>query len=184
MDRSLIRPSVLPIVVTAAAVACAACQRPAEPKSAPPSASAAALVEPAGPPAPEVQAAVQGVLDAARHPWLRWPTVSHGLPALRRLYAPEAEPDGLFWFAGDKPYPDLAAAVETIGKAKEEGLDPEDYDAARLASEWKRISAPGASPTDRGVRASSAVSRAGDAGRARRFRSPPGTSFPVPAPSS
>jgi murein L,D-transpeptidase YcbB/YkuD len=151
MGQSLIRPTVLPIVVTAAAVACAACQRTAEPKPAPSSASAPALVEPPGPPAPEVQAAVQGVLDAARHPWLRWPTVSHGLPALRRLYAPEAEPDGLFWFAGSTPYPELAAAVEALGKAKEEGLDPEDYDAARLASEWKRISAPGATLTDRGL---------------------------------
>jgi murein L,D-transpeptidase YcbB/YkuD len=151
MGRSLIRLSVIPIVVTAAAVAFTACRRTAEPKSAPSPASAAALVEPPGPPAPEVQAAVQGVLDAARHPWLRWPTVSHGLPALKRLYSPEAEPDGLFWFAGSTPYPELAAAVETLGKAAEEGLDPEDYDAARLASEWKRISAPGATLTDRGL---------------------------------
>ena len=139
------------ILALAVAGGLPACRRAPEAPSPSASASPNVLVEPAGPPAPEVQAAVLGVLDAARHPWLRWPTVSHGLPALRRLYAPEAEPDGLFWFAGDKPYPDLAAAVETIGKAKEEGLDPEDYDAARLASEWKRISAPGASPTDRGL---------------------------------
>ena len=84
MDRSLIRPSVLPIVMTAVALACAACQRTAEPKSAPSSASATALVEPPGPPAPEVQAAVQGVLDAASHPWLRWRRPGRA-PALKGL---------------------------------------------------------------------------------------------------
>ena len=112
-------------------------------------ATASALVEPAGPPAPEVQAAVQGVLDSGRHPSLRWPDVTVGLPWLKELYA--AEPDGLFWFAGATPYPDLAAAVETLGKASAEGLDPQDYDAAKLASDSQRVSSAGASGKERAL---------------------------------
>ena len=107
-----------------------------------------------GPPAPETQAAVQGVLDAARHPWLRWPTVSHGLPALRRLYAPEAEPDGLFWFTeGSTPYPELAdRGRDGIGKAqKKKASIPRLRRGGASTSEWKRISAPGATLTDRGL---------------------------------
>ena len=68
-----------------------------------------APVEPAGPPSPEVQAAVQGVLDSGRHPWLTWPEVTGALPYLEALYA--AEPDGLFWFAGDRPHPALGGSA-------------------------------------------------------------------------
>lgn len=124
----------------------AGCSGAAEPQS---SAHAAppALVEPAGPPLPEVQAAVQGVLESGRHPSLRWPDVTASLSALRELYA--AEPDGLFWFAGDEPHPDLAAAIETLGRAGAEGLDPADYDAAMLAAASKSLST--ASPRDRAL---------------------------------
>jgi L,D-transpeptidase YcbB len=123
-----------------------ACSGAAAPQSSAPAAPQA-LVEPACPPAPEVQAAVQGVLESRRHPSLRWPDVTGTLPALKELYT--AEPDRLFWFAGETPYPDLAAAIDTLGQASAEGLDPADYDAATLADGWRALA--GASPTDRAL---------------------------------
>ena len=70
----------------------------ARPAQVPATASRQAPVEPAGPPSPEVQAVVQGVIDSGRHPWLTWPEVPGVRPFLKALYAAEA--DGLFWFAG------------------------------------------------------------------------------------
>ena len=141
MARSLRRsPAGLALL---ALLALAGCRRAPRPGSSP------VLVEPPGPPAPEVQAAVQGVLDAGRLEGLTWPDLTAVLPALKALYA--AEPDGLFWFAGDTPYPDLAAAVETLGKAEEEGLEPRDYDAPKLASDWRARFGASASLRDRAL---------------------------------
>jgi murein L,D-transpeptidase YcbB/YkuD len=107
-------------------------------------------VEPAGPPSPEVQAAVQGILDTGQHPLLSWPDVTGVLPALRTLYA--AEPDGLFWFAGESAHPALAEAVHTLVHADTYGLDPGDYDAPRMAEKWEAATAGAAySPTQRAL---------------------------------
>ena len=107
-------------------------------------------VEPAGPPAPEVQAAVQGVLDSGRHPWLTWPEVPGVLPDLKTLYA--AEPDGLFWFAGESAHPALTGALDAIARCDAMGLVPADYDAALLAKRWEAIrTGTSAAPTDRAL---------------------------------
>jgi hypothetical protein len=75
---------------------------------------------------------VAQVLGAARHPELKWADVRDVAPTLRRLY--DAEPDGLFWFAGIEPYPGVAPVVERLPlAAAEHGLDAADYDAAALA---------------------------------------------------
>ena len=55
---------------------------------------------------------VDGVLQAARHPWLRWPDLTDVAPALRELYA--AEPDRLIWFAGGRAEPALPGAIESL----------------------------------------------------------------------
>ncbi|MET0618877.1 MAG: hypothetical protein ABW056_01295, partial [Thermoanaerobaculia bacterium] len=36
----------------------------------------------AAPASPEAQAAIQGVLNSGKHPWLTWPDVTLGLPDL------------------------------------------------------------------------------------------------------
>ena len=106
--------------------------------------------EPAGPPSPEVQAAVQAVIASGRHPWLTWPEVPGVLPDLKALYA--AEPDGLFWFAGETAHPTLGGALETIAHCDTQGLVPADYDAALLAQRWAALSAgTSVSPTDRAL---------------------------------
>jgi murein L,D-transpeptidase YcbB/YkuD len=112
-----------------------------------PAAVPQAPVEPAGPPSPEVQAVLQGIVESARHPWLTWPEFV-GVPHLQALYA--AEPDGLFWFAGEAAHPALAEALETIARCDAQGLKPADYDAAPLAARWETLK-PGASPTDRAL---------------------------------
>ena len=66
------------------------------------------------------------------------------LPSLKALYA--AEPDGLFWFAGEKAHPALEGALQTILQADVYGLVPKDYDASVLTEKWKEVSA-GAAPT-------------------------------------
>jgi len=113
-------------------------------------ATPAPLVEPAGPPDEAVAGTVGRVLDTARHPWLRWPDLADVVTALRDLYGTEA--DRLFWFAGERPYPALAGALETMTRADERALDPADYDAERLDAEWKRQQAsPAVAGADRAL---------------------------------
>jgi murein L,D-transpeptidase YcbB/YkuD len=125
------------------------CRRAEEARTRAPAAPQAPT-EPAGPPSPEVQAAVQGILDTGRHPALSWPEVAGVLPGLEALYA--AEPDGLFWFAGESALPALGGALQTLAHVDTQGLDPADYDAERLARKWKAMSAGAPpSPTDRAL---------------------------------
>jgi murein L,D-transpeptidase YcbB/YkuD len=113
------------------------CRKAEQVPSVAPSA-ATRTIEPAGPPAPEVQSAVQGVLDTGRHPWLAWPDVTGVLSGLNDLYA--AEPDGLFWFAGEPAHPAMAGALDTLAHADTQGLDPTDYDALPLRKRWEAMS--------------------------------------------
>ena len=110
---------------------------PARGARAQPAGAPAGPVEPPGPPSPEVQAAVQGLLDSARHPWLTWPEMPGAVPYLKALYA--AEPDGLFWFAGESAHPALAGALDAIARCDAQGLKPADYDAALLATKWEGL---------------------------------------------
>ncbi len=114
-------------------------------KASPTSAAQAGLPkEPAGPPPAEVAGIVAKVIGSAEHPELRWPRIPDVAPALKPLY--DAEPDGLFWFAGPTPYPGLAAAVAGLRSASEHGLDRADFDADRLAEAWASIRAGNAAP--------------------------------------
>jgi murein L,D-transpeptidase YcbB/YkuD len=89
---------------------------------------------------PATAAAMEEVLAAARHPWLRWQDLRDVVPSLRELYG--AEPDRLFWFSGAQAEAELTAAIESISRAEERGLDPEDYDAERIREEWERLQRP------------------------------------------
>jgi murein L,D-transpeptidase YcbB/YkuD len=103
-----------------------------------------ALVEPDGPADPAVAAALKVILDAGRHPWMRWPDLADVVADLRAVY--RAEADGLVWFAGERPYPSLAAAAGVLAGAAERGLDPLDYDGERIQAEGKRLDS--AAPID------------------------------------
>ena len=58
---------------------------------------------------------MQGIVESARHPWLTWPEIVTVEP-LEALYA--AEPDGLFWFAGETAHPALAEALSTLARVE------------------------------------------------------------------
>jgi len=106
--------------------------------------------EPPGPAAPAVAEAVRTVLESSRHPWLQHPDLVDVEIALRDLYG--SEPDQLFWFAGDVPYPAVEGAVDALRRAHERGLVPADYDAERIGEEWSRLrSAPDVSGGDRAL---------------------------------
>jgi len=114
-----------------------ACQQGDEPPASPRGAATVPR-EPPGPAHPDVSAAVAKVIDDAHHPRLTWPDIPDVAPLLETLY--DAEADRLFWFAGEEAYPVLADAIEALGRVDEHGLDPADYDAARLG-EMLRIAA-------------------------------------------
>jgi murein L,D-transpeptidase YcbB/YkuD len=104
----------------------------------------------AAPPDPAVLSTVRKVLEAGRHPWLRWPELTDVSPALADLYTGEA--DGLFWFIGEAPHGALAVSIEALARADERGLVPDDYDAKRLVADWNRLSAPpGIDPSERAL---------------------------------
>jgi L,D-transpeptidase YcbB len=86
---------------------------------------------------PGVAETVDSVLQQGRHPWLHWPELEDVSIALGTLYG--AEPDRLVWFAGERPYPALEGAIDALASAEARGLDPKDYDAERVASEWARL---------------------------------------------
>ncbi|HSD27358.1 MAG TPA: L,D-transpeptidase family protein, partial [Vicinamibacteria bacterium] len=71
-----------------------------------------------------------------------WPNLSDVALALRDVYGAEA--DRLVWFAGDRPHPALAGALVAAAGAAERALEPADFDAERLDSEWKRLQGPSA----------------------------------------
>ena len=132
------------------ALAGAGCRGRGTPATSGTAASPAPLVEPAGPPDPAVASTVQQALETARHPWLRWPDLTDVAPALRVVYG--GEPDRLFWFAGERPYPALAGALAALAGAAERALVPADYDSERIAAEWKRLqTAPAVGGADRAL---------------------------------
>jgi murein L,D-transpeptidase YcbB/YkuD len=106
--------------------------------------------EPSGPADPDVAATVATVIGSAHHPELTWPLIPDVAPTLREMYA--AEPDGLFWFAGNEPYPGLAGVVKGLAAADEHGLSRADYDADRLQERWRILqSGTGVAPAQRAL---------------------------------
>jgi len=97
---------------------------------------------------PEVRTVVDSVIGSAHHPELKWPDISDVVPTLREVYAAEA--DGLFWFSWTRPDPSLPAVVRGLALADEQGLGRANFDADRLAAQWKEVSA-GATPSQRAL---------------------------------
>jgi murein L,D-transpeptidase YcbB/YkuD len=101
--------------------------------SAPPSRNS-----PAAPPsATDVRGAVQSLLEAERHPLLKWPDITQHVPTLAAAAADE--PDGLFWFVDGASHPSLEGALQALARAEVHGLDPADFDAAPLGVRWHQI---------------------------------------------
>ena len=95
----------------------------------------------------EMRAAVASLTESERHLLLRWPDITRYVGVLKE--ASGADPDGLFWFENGRPHRALAAAIQALGQAHEQGIDPADFDAQTLAARWQRLQAgTGASAAD------------------------------------
>ena len=131
------------LVPVLATVACGGCGGPGgrdREAARPPEPSAPARPHQAGPPPrADIQAAIRVMLEAERHPWLKWPDITRFMPALTTIA--DEEPDALFWFVDGAPHPALDGAIETLTRADAQGLDPTDFDAATLATHWKQLRA-------------------------------------------
>ena len=120
-----------------------ACGRAAPPAPEPPLNVSPAPAPSAPPPAPapvldpDVAATVDTVLSSAEHPGLEWGKIPDVVAALKPLY--DAEPDRLFWFDGGTPSAAIDRTLATLSAAGDHGLDPDDYDAAALASQWPAL---------------------------------------------
>lgn len=89
--------------------------------------------------ATDVRAAVASLVEGERHPLLKWPDITRYVGVLKEASA--ADPDGLYWFESGRPHRALAGALQVIGQAHEQGMDPADFDAQTLAARWQRLQA-------------------------------------------
>ena len=70
-------------------------------------------------------------------------------PTLKALY--EAEADRLLWFDGQQPAAPLESTLAAMAAASDHGLDPADYDAQSLATQWTALKAGGGSGPERAL---------------------------------
>jgi murein L,D-transpeptidase YcbB/YkuD len=73
------------------------------------------------------------VIEAARHPWLRWPDFNDYQKHVRDFYETVDWRTG--WLAGDAPTPQALAMIALLEKADGKGLEASDYDGPRW-SDW------------------------------------------------
>lgn len=81
---------------------------------------------------PPGSAALQQLVETARHPDLHWANLSDVQSDLARLYA--ARNWAPLWFVDDTLTTPGRALIQVLGEAANRGLDPADYDAPWLAA--------------------------------------------------
>jgi murein L,D-transpeptidase YcbB/YkuD len=84
-------------------------------------------------------ATIRSLLTAAHHPWARRPDFSPWAGVVGRLYAPGRT--DFLWVTGGGASPAARAAIDQLLAAREQGLDPREYDAAVLDSVAGRLAA-------------------------------------------
>ena len=94
----------------------------------------------------DASATVRGLLASARHPWARWPDFASYLNIVTRLYAGDGAP---LWLDGIRLRPSGRAAIDQLLAARDQGLDPRNYDAALLDSAAARVEWSPASQAER-----------------------------------
>ncbi|HEX5830542.1 MAG TPA: L,D-transpeptidase family protein, partial [Gemmatimonadaceae bacterium] len=86
-----------------------------------------------------IAAVLRAATADARLEELRWPRFPEHRDDLRGIYEPRAYAP--LWFAAGRPGGQARAAVDVLLDAKSRGLDPADYDAARLDRELRTLQA-------------------------------------------
>jgi len=74
--------------------------------------------------------ALRQMVEAGRHPDLRWPDIKDVQPVLADVY--QRHDWAPLWFAGDSLTSPGQQVLQVLAEAANRGLDPEDYDAAWL----------------------------------------------------
>ena len=85
----------------------------------------------------EVVAAVDQALVAGKVDGMKWGNLRDVVEDLKTIYADQD--DRLVWFEGTRREAKLEPALAAIARAGDYGLDPADYDAASLATQWPAI---------------------------------------------
>lgn len=100
------------------------------------------------PPAPTdpTGAVIHSIAVVGFHPDLRWPRFPDYQPLVVQLYAPNAFTP--LWVNDGKPTDQASQLIGALGAAHDRGLDPADYDAARLATEVNRLQTADAATPD------------------------------------
>ena len=86
-------------------------------------------------------AAQSGVLNG-----LRWPRFPYYRDELTSLYT--AAGWRPLWTLNGRPTPAARSAIDALRSAQDRGLHPEDYDAAKLDQQFRKLSSGAASPRD------------------------------------
>ncbi len=82
------------------------------------------------PPEGAVPGRIAAIVAAAENPQLRWPRFPDQRTILERIYGPRGYAP--LWLDAGRPTPQARDAIEAIGRADAQGLDPADYDVAWL----------------------------------------------------
>lgn len=93
-----------------------------------------------------IHATILGIVQEARHPYLRWPSFPYYQDELESFYGPIDY--GLAWFEGGRLISPARDVIDALLQAGQRGLDPEDYDAASLDSIARELGANPDPPAD------------------------------------
>jgi len=86
------------------------------------------------------EAALQRIIDSARHPDICWPDFSPYQAEVKEFYLRTG--GALGWVSGSKPTPQSAAMIRLFADSEQEGLVPEDYDASRWPARLAKLQGP------------------------------------------
>jgi len=103
--------------------------------------------QPSEQPDAAVVAAIDQMLATGQLDGAKWSNLRDVIAELKPVYADQA--DRLVWFEVTTPVAKLEPALAAIARAGDYGLDPADYDATPIATQWPAIKAGRASARDR-----------------------------------
>jgi L,D-transpeptidase YcbB len=90
--------------------------------------------------ASDVSSQLRGIASAGQLPELRWPNFSDYGEDVRNFYQPAGYTPA--WVRDGQPTQQALAIIETLKRADDRGLDPEDYDGSRWADRLARLRKP------------------------------------------
>lgn len=75
------------------------------------------------------------ITETANHPYLKWPDFPHYADEMTGLYGSNGYQP--LWFEGDRPTARFRTVVDVLLASESRGVNPINYDAARLDSIWR-----------------------------------------------